>query len=117
MNLLKDVMLVQYLLNCVPEHHGGPSVELVIDGIAGPKTTEAIRRFQTVRLGFADSLVAPNGPTLRELQKFDPYPNEPFNEVEMKWKWSTSTRFNSTKGSIGDWKDSSAGLKNLKNVS
>ncbi|MBI5558665.1 MAG: hypothetical protein HY885_13615 [Deltaproteobacteria bacterium] len=84
-NQSTDVMVVQYLLNCVPVHQGGPMVELAVDGITGPKTLQAVRQFQAVRLGFADSRVDVNGQTLRELHKYDPYPQEPFNPSGMKW--------------------------------
>jgi len=91
LNLLKDVMLVQYLLNCVPVNQGGPTEELVVDGLAGPKTVQAIGQFQKERLGFADGLVDTNRQTMRELNKFDPYPEEPFNPVggpgsKVQWK-------------------------------
>jgi peptidoglycan hydrolase-like protein with peptidoglycan-binding domain len=79
-----DVMLIQYLLNCVPAGYGGPSVELVVDGIVGPKTLQAIRHFQWVQLRFVDGRVDPDGKTLHALQGFDPYPQEPFNMPVVK---------------------------------
>ena len=48
-NLLPDVRVVQYLLNCVPFRLGGPRRELVIDGFVGPNTVDSIRRFQQFR--------------------------------------------------------------------
>lgn len=71
-----DVMTVQYLLNCVPTHQGGPSPELAVDGAAGPKTIAAIEKFQRALGGFADGRVDPGGNTLRALQQRDPYPNQ-----------------------------------------
>ena len=111
MNQPTDVMVVQYLLNCVPVHKGGPTIELVIDGIAGPKTVQAIRQFQATRMGFADSRVDPNGQTLRKLHKFDPYPQEPFNPVGEKWGQKTSPWFKSQKGYGGKTQGGSTGGK------
>jgi peptidoglycan hydrolase-like protein with peptidoglycan-binding domain len=71
------VVTVQFLLNCVPVQQGGPQPELVMDGIAGPKTNRAIEVFQLRNLGFADGRVDPGGRTLRALQQFDPAPNQP----------------------------------------
>jgi peptidoglycan hydrolase-like protein with peptidoglycan-binding domain len=68
---------VQFLLNCVPTDSGGPDPELVMDGIAGPKTIGAIQQFQQMNFGFADGRVDPSGRTLRALQEFDPEPNLP----------------------------------------
>ncbi|HNY42859.1 MAG TPA: peptidoglycan-binding domain-containing protein [Bryobacteraceae bacterium] len=75
--LPQDVMTVQYLLNCVPTSKGGPSPELVVDGIAGPKTMAAISDFQRGSLSSPDGRVDPGGPTLARLQQFDPYPDQP----------------------------------------
>ncbi|MBE0658795.1 MAG: peptidoglycan-binding protein [Bryobacteraceae bacterium] len=73
----QDVMTVQYLLNCVPAGQGGPSPELAVDGVAGPKTIAAIRGFQRTFMPFPDGRVDPGGQTLARLQRFDPYPNQP----------------------------------------
>jgi peptidoglycan hydrolase-like protein with peptidoglycan-binding domain len=75
-NMAAHVMTVQYLLNCVPANRGGPGTELAVDGIVGPMTLGAIRRFQTFNFGRADGRVDPNGKTLHALQSFDPYPNQ-----------------------------------------
>lgn len=72
-----DVMTVQYLLNCVPVQHGGPAIELDIDGAIGPKTIAAIERFQAQRFSFVDGRVDPNGQTLGALLPFDPAPQQP----------------------------------------
>lgn len=71
-----DVMTVQYLLNCVPAGQGGPTPELVIDGIVGPKTISAIEKFQRSLGGACDGRVDPGGNTLRALQGRDPYPQQ-----------------------------------------
>lgn len=77
MNRYPDTATVQYLLNCVPEASGGPSPELAVDGIAGPKTLAAIQKFQMAQAGHSDWRVDPGGPALRALQSFDPYPEMP----------------------------------------
>lgn len=76
---LSDVMTVQYLLNCISVSQGGPGKELVVDGVAGPKTIAAIEAFQRKLGGFADGRVDPGGATMRGLQgkANDPYPNQP----------------------------------------
>lgn len=79
-NLIADVMTVQFLLNSVPISEGGPVEELVIDGIAGPKTNGAIGRFQRTQLGFFDGRVDPEnrgGKTIVALNRFDPTPGLP----------------------------------------
>lgn len=76
MNKTMDVATIQYLLNCVPKHAGGPSPELAVDGICGPLTSAAIQKFQMANRGVADRRVDPNGPTLRALQTYDPYPTQ-----------------------------------------
>jgi hypothetical protein len=75
--LPQDVMTVQYLLNCVPQSKGGPSPELVVDGIAGPKTMAAIACFQRGALATPDGRVDPGGPTIARLLQYDPYPGQP----------------------------------------
>ena len=64
-----DVMTVQYLLNCVPAAAGGPMQELAVDGAAGPKTIEAIEKFQRGNGCVCDGRVDPGGATLRNLQE------------------------------------------------
>lgn len=72
----RDVLTVQYLLNCVPASKGGPKIELVLDGICGPKTIQAIDAFQRRCFNSGDGRVDPGGQTLRELQQFDPAPGQ-----------------------------------------
>jgi hypothetical protein len=69
-NRADDVRTVQDLLNQVPTASGGPVPLLVVDGLIGPKTNAAIRRFQKAQLGWADSRVDPNGPTIARLGNF-----------------------------------------------
>lgn len=76
-NLQLDVVTVQYLLNCVPVGKGGPVPELAVDGLVGPKTIQAIRKFQTTAFGRADGRVDPGGRTIKALVAYDPYPNQP----------------------------------------
>jgi peptidoglycan hydrolase-like protein with peptidoglycan-binding domain len=71
------VLIVQYLLNCVPAANGGPVPELVVDGIAGPKTIAAIERFQKATFSSADGKVDAKGNTLKALQQYDPFPQIP----------------------------------------
>ncbi|HZN61688.1 MAG TPA: peptidoglycan-binding protein [Planctomycetota bacterium] len=78
-NGTKDTMTIQYLLNCVPQTKGGPMVELVVDGILGPKTIAAIKAFQKANLPFADGRVDPGKQTFVALQAYDPQPNTPIN--------------------------------------
>lgn len=79
-NLFYDTVTVQYLLNCVPATKGGPLEELDIDGIIGPKTLAAIRRFQEVAITRADGRVDPGGPTIAALGAYDPMPWSPISE-------------------------------------
>lgn len=89
-NRFEDVVVVQYLLNCVPAKKGGPEKELALDGICGPLTTGAIGRYQSVNMGFADGRVDVGGKTFAALSGFDPYPNQNLNlpsrlSPEHKW--------------------------------
>jgi peptidoglycan hydrolase-like protein with peptidoglycan-binding domain len=79
-NLPHDNLTVQYLLNCVPVEDGGPIVELVVDGIIGPKTIAAIRSFQQKNTRTVDGRVDPEragGRTIVALNDFDPHPDGP----------------------------------------
>jgi peptidoglycan hydrolase-like protein with peptidoglycan-binding domain len=71
-----EVVKIQFLLDCVPAGFGGPLAELAIDGIAGPLTLGAIRRFQTAQFGKADGRVDPGHGTIDALLPFDPWPEE-----------------------------------------
>jgi peptidoglycan hydrolase-like protein with peptidoglycan-binding domain len=75
-NVRTDVATVQYLLNCVPAGQGGPAPELAVDGLVGPKTIAAIRKFQASAFGKADGRVDPGGRTIKTLQAYDPYPDQ-----------------------------------------
>ena len=56
-NQHSDVLLVQKLLNAVPQAKGGPLPLLGVDGLCGPMTCGAIRRFQTANVGLADARI------------------------------------------------------------
>lgn len=66
-NRLADVKTIQGLLNLMPTVAGGPLVQLVIDGLCGPKTNGAIRGFQQKQLGFADGRIDPGQQTLQKI--------------------------------------------------
>jgi len=76
-NLFEDVRLVQYLLNCVPMRRGGPTRELVVDGVCGPHTVRAIFRFQRSVRGSTGARVYPSRQIFRALLAYDPYPSQP----------------------------------------
>src|SRR5262245_4013809 len=69
-NAAEDVRTVQELLNAVQAASGGPVPALEVDGLIGPKTIGAIRRFQKAQFGWFDGRVDPGGPTIVRLQKF-----------------------------------------------
>ncbi len=56
-NRLNDVKLVQSLLNLVPIAKGGANPRLIVDGLAGTNTNNAIGIFQTKRNLMADKRV------------------------------------------------------------
>ena len=67
-NVPADVRTIQAALNDVPSGRGGPSPALSVDGIIGPMTLAAIKRFQQAHaLRVVDSRIDPNGPTLAAL--------------------------------------------------
>lgn len=72
-NRPQDVRSVQELLNRAPTASGGPTPLLAVDGLCGPKTTNAIQRFQQHHFGWsgADGRVDPGGRTLRKLNEYD----------------------------------------------
>jgi peptidoglycan hydrolase-like protein with peptidoglycan-binding domain len=72
-NLQPDVVTVQSLLNKVTAQDGGPAPALVTDGLCGPKTRDAIRKFQLRQFGpaGADGRVDPGGRTIGRLNEFD----------------------------------------------
>ena len=76
-NRFDDVRLVQYLLNCVPIKRGGPTRELVVDGVCGLHTVRAIFRFQRLLRGSARGRVEPSRQIFRALLAHDPYPSQP----------------------------------------
>ncbi len=70
-NRFIDVETVQSLLNQVPADSGGPSPLLDTDGIVGPLTIAAIKKFQKFHLGFQDGRVDPKNKTIAKLNEFD----------------------------------------------
>ncbi len=66
-NQRPDVQLVQKLLNAVPPAKGGPMPLLGVDGLCGPMSCGAIRRFQTVNVGLADGRIDPGRKTEQAL--------------------------------------------------
>lgn len=62
-----DTRLVQSLLNRIPARSGGPQAPLKVDGLVGPKSIEAIRRFQMANFGSADGRVDARNQTIRRL--------------------------------------------------
>ncbi|MFD7283617.1 hypothetical protein ACFV80_43165 [Streptomyces sp. NPDC059862] len=69
-NQVDDVFTVQMLLNYVDPGSGGPTAQLDVDGMVGPLTISAIRRFQLTQLGFQDGLVEPARNTIKALRSF-----------------------------------------------
>ena len=66
-NAKNDVLLVQSLLNAVPSNEGGPLIKLKADGIAGPLTVAAIRKYQQARTHIVDGRVDVHGATIKSL--------------------------------------------------
>lgn len=77
-NYSSDVKTIQELINKVPPNEGGltPDKKLVVDGACGPKTRDAIQKFQLKHFGWsgADGKVEPNRQTLAKLNTFDKSP-------------------------------------------
>src|SRR5258706_11755249 len=96
-NLLPDVRVVQYVLNCVPFRLGGPRRELVIDGFVGPNTVDSIRRFQQFRDAEATGFLTPHAAAFRGLLSFDPFPNR-------------ELPFTAPKNDVGNWKSIEGGV-------
>ena len=84
-NLIEDVRLVQYLLNCVPVTRGGPTGERVVDGVCGPRTVRAIFRFRRALRGSTSARINPNRQVFRALLAHDPYPWQPLPPAYGKW--------------------------------
>ncbi len=70
-NIYDDVFNIQYGLDQVAPIDGGPSPQLVIDGLCGPKTIGAIREFQKKHFGYAgcDGRIDPGKQTLAKLNE------------------------------------------------
>src|SRR5262249_34920818 len=70
-NNFQDVETIQSLLNQVPADKGGPQPLLDLDGMTGPLTIGAIRKFQRFHFGWEDGRVDPNQKTLGKLNELD----------------------------------------------
>src|SRR5689334_9672837 len=68
-NQKDDVVAIQASLNSVVAAMGGPGVPLAEDGIAGPKTQNAILHFQQHWVPYRDSKIEPEKATLRALNR------------------------------------------------
>lgn len=67
-NKKADALAIQQALNKIPPHKGGPDPKLVEDGLVGPKTINAIRKFQQSDIALVkDGRVDVNGPTLARI--------------------------------------------------
>lgn len=64
-NLPADVILIQSMLNSLPQDLGGPCPKLTVDGEIGPRTIAAIIRVQrTTKQRVVDGRIESNGATL-----------------------------------------------------
>lgn len=84
-NQNQDVRWVQSVLNQVPESCGGPSRPLTEDGIIGPQTVAAIKRFQRIQIGFDDGLIEPDRRTHQRLLEFVDFPNQDRSGPLIAW--------------------------------
>ena len=105
-----DVVIIQYLLNCVPANQGGPREELAMDGICGPKTNEAIHSFQKKIAGSGLGWLDMSGPTLAALSSFDPYPEYKLNLSGFK----VGDKHGGKPVSGGQWKQEGAPVSSAK---
>ncbi len=64
-----DVITIQSMLNRIPLEQGGPNPRLSEDGLVGPRTIDAIRRFQQHHGLAVDGRIDPNGRTLAKLNQ------------------------------------------------
>lgn len=78
-NLAFDVTKIQNALNRITPAYGGPMPPLVPDGACGPKTTEAIQKFQLKQFGWSgmDGKINPHGETLARINAILAKPQEP----------------------------------------
>jgi peptidoglycan hydrolase-like protein with peptidoglycan-binding domain len=67
-NVLNDVKTIQMMLNALPQNVLGLSKPLVVDGVAGRLTIDAIQRYQrAAKLKVVDGRIDPCGATVRAL--------------------------------------------------
>lgn len=69
-NVKEDVVRIQKALNAVPSVSGGPITNLVVDGICGRNTKNAIAAFQRHQFSWADFRVDPDQITIQRLREF-----------------------------------------------
>ena len=76
-NLLEDTTSIQTALNDVPEESGRANPLLVVDGVCGSKTKQAIQKFQLQQFGWklADGRIDPGGPSLERLNELRKKPS------------------------------------------
>lgn len=84
-NARSDVLLVQKRLNGVPKPSGGPVAKLNEDGDIGTKTIAAIKRFQTIQLGFEDGKIDVGGRTDERLAEFKDFASQPRPGDAIAW--------------------------------
>ncbi len=84
-NLKADIVLVQKRLNQVPTASGGPKPSLDADGLIGPRTIAAIRRFQKIQLGFEDGRIDVDGRTDTKLAEFEDFASQPRPGDAVAW--------------------------------
>ena len=89
-NKYDDVFNIQYGLDQVAPIDGGPSPQLKIDGLCGPKTTKAIQDFQRKHFGWqgCDGKIEPGKQTIKrlnELRNRNTFPHLPLSLTVDDW--------------------------------
>lgn len=84
-NSQEEIRWVQTVLNQVPSSVGGSITPLTIDGLLGPNTLTAIKRFQKIQLGFEDGVIEPDHRTHQRLLEFVDFENQERPAPEIAW--------------------------------
>ena len=92
-NQTEDVAAIQKRLNEVPSRCGGPVKPLDVDGVYGPNTLEAIRRFQKIQLGFDDGLIEPKRATETRLLEFENFVQQTRAGDPVAWGTQVTGKF------------------------